>query len=112
MEDKKPPANAGAMGSILGLGRFHMPWSNPVSASQLLSLNSGAHEPQLLKSVCLDLCSTTGEAAARRIPCAAAKSSPAHHSWRKPPQNSKGPVQPNKYILKNVSKFERIKQNF
>ena len=25
---KNPPANAGDMGSIPGLGRFHMPWSN------------------------------------------------------------------------------------
>ena len=26
--DKNPSANAGAMGSIPGPGRFHMPWSN------------------------------------------------------------------------------------
>ena len=26
--DKNPPANAGDMGSIPGLGRSHMPWSN------------------------------------------------------------------------------------
>ena len=25
---KNPPANAGNMGSIPGLGRSHMPWSN------------------------------------------------------------------------------------
>ena len=25
---KIPPANAGDMGSILGPGRFHMPWGN------------------------------------------------------------------------------------
>ena len=25
---KNPPANAGGMGSILGPGRSHMPWSN------------------------------------------------------------------------------------
>ena len=26
--DRNPPANAGDVGSIPGLGRFHMPWSN------------------------------------------------------------------------------------
>ena len=26
--DKNPPANAGDMGLIPGLGRFHKPWSN------------------------------------------------------------------------------------
>ena len=26
--DKNPPANAGDTGSIPGLERFHMPWSN------------------------------------------------------------------------------------
>ena len=25
---KNPPANAGNMGSIPGLGRFHIPWGN------------------------------------------------------------------------------------
>ena len=34
---KNSPANAGDMGSIPGLGRFHMPWSNRACASQLLS---------------------------------------------------------------------------
>ena len=40
---KNPPANAGDTGSIPGLGRSHMPWSN------------SAHEPQLLKPTCLEL---------------------------------------------------------
>ena len=34
---KNPPVNAGDMGSICGLGRFHMPRSNDACSSQLLS---------------------------------------------------------------------------
>ena len=45
---KNPPANAGDMGSIPGLGRSHMPQSNEARAPQLLSLRSRAHKPQLL----------------------------------------------------------------
>ena len=41
-------ANAGDMGSIPGLGRSHMPWSNYARVPQLPSLRSRAHEPQLL----------------------------------------------------------------
>ena len=33
---KNPPANAGNMGLIPGLGRVHMPWSNEAPVSQLL----------------------------------------------------------------------------
>ena len=47
-----PPANAGDMGSGPGPGRSHVPRSNWVRAPQLLSLRSGAREPQLLKPVC------------------------------------------------------------
>ena len=54
---KYPPANAGDTGSIPGLGRSHMPWSNYARAPQLLSLRSRAREPQLLSS-----CATTTEA--------------------------------------------------
>ena len=45
---KNPPANAGDMGSSLGLGRSHMPQSNHAHAPQLLSLHSTAYVPQLL----------------------------------------------------------------
>ena len=48
------PANAGDMGSSPGLGGSHMPQSNWAHASQLLSLCSGAREPQLLKPACLE----------------------------------------------------------
>ena len=34
--DKNPPASAGNMGLIPGLGRFHMLWSNKAHAPQLL----------------------------------------------------------------------------
>ena len=44
---ENPPANAGDIGSIHML-KFHMPQSNEARASQLLSLCSKAHEPQLL----------------------------------------------------------------
>ena len=45
---KNPPANAGAMGSIPGPGRSHMPQSNEACAPQLLSLSSRARKLQLL----------------------------------------------------------------
>ena len=48
---KNSPANAGDMGSSPGLGRSHMRQSNSACASQLLSLCSRAHEPQLLKLI-------------------------------------------------------------
>ena len=43
-----PPANAGDTGSSPGPGGSHMPQSNSVCASQLLSLCSRAREPQVL----------------------------------------------------------------
>ena len=46
---KNLPANAGDTGPIPGLGRLYVPQSNKARASQLLSLCSGAWEPQLLK---------------------------------------------------------------
>ena len=42
------PASAGDMGSIPGPRSSHMPWSNEACVPQLLSLCSGAPEPQLL----------------------------------------------------------------
>ena len=46
--DKNPPANAGDTHSSPVLGRSHMSRSNKARATQLLSLRSRAHEPQLL----------------------------------------------------------------
>ena len=51
---KNLPANAGDTGSSPGPGRSHMPRSNYARAPQLLSLSSGAREPQLLKPTCLE----------------------------------------------------------
>ena len=49
LNDKKnPPANARDMGSIPGLGRSHMPWSNQACVPQLLSLWFSIWEPQPL----------------------------------------------------------------
>ena len=45
---ESPPANAGDVGSSPGPGRSHMPRSSWARAPQLLSLRSGACEPQLL----------------------------------------------------------------
>ena len=45
---KNLPANAGDMGSSPGQGRSHMPQSNWTRVPQLLSLRSGACEPQLV----------------------------------------------------------------
>ena len=45
---KNPPANAGNMGLIPGLGRSLRPRSNKACVPQLLRLGSRAWEPQLL----------------------------------------------------------------
>ena len=55
--DKNPPPNAGNMGLISGLWRFHMLRSNKVHVPQLLSQHSRACKPQLLS-----LCVATTEA--------------------------------------------------
>ena len=39
--DKNPPASVGDTGSIPGLGRSHMLWSNYAPLPQLLNLGSG-----------------------------------------------------------------------
>ena len=53
---KNPPANAGDMGSIPGLGGPHMWQNNLACAPQLPSLCSKAWEPQLLKPPCPRAC--------------------------------------------------------
>ena len=45
---KNPPASAGDMGSSPGRGGSHVPQRNWAPVPQLLSLPSGAREPQLL----------------------------------------------------------------
>ena len=48
---KNMPGNVGDMGSISGPGRSHMPWSNQVSAPQLLSQCSATREYPLLTTL-------------------------------------------------------------
>ena len=66
------PASTGDTGSSPGPGGSHMPRSSWARVPQLLSLRSGACEPELLS-----LCTTTTEA---RVPRARAL------QWEKPPQ--------------------------
>ena len=61
---ESPPASAGDMGSIPGLGGSHMPRSN------------WAREPQLLSLRVWSLCSATREAATVQSPRTAMKSGP------------------------------------
>ena len=86
---ENPPANTGDMGSITGLGKFHIQRSNWACASQLLSLCFRDLEPQLLKPVCLVL--------APRL-----DSRPRLLQLEKAPVRSEDPVQPqtNETILK------------
>ena len=43
---KNPPCNAKDTGSIPGLGKFHMLWSNGTCVPQLLNPHSRAHAMQ------------------------------------------------------------------
>jgi len=57
--DRNPSANSGDTGSIPGLGRFNMPWSNQVPVPQLLKparlepvlCNKRSHPPKALDKV-------------------------------------------------------------
>ena len=51
---KNPPANSGDAGSNPGPGRSHVPRNNKARTSQLPSLHSRAHVPQLLKPARLE----------------------------------------------------------
>ena len=68
---KNPPANAGDMGSSHGPGRSHVPRSNQAPGPQLLSLRSGAHEPQLLKPMRLEpvLCNRRSHRSEKPVHC-------------------------------------------
>ena len=68
--DRNLPVNAEGMGSIPGLGRFHMLQSNSACVLQILSMCVRAREPHLLKLAysrvpkpqLLSLCATITEA--------------------------------------------------
>ena len=53
----QPPPNAGDMGSIPGLGRSHMPWTNDAHAPQLLSLCSRT-KAEARETTARSLCAT------------------------------------------------------
>ena len=78
--DKNLPANAGGMGSLPDLGRFHMSQSNWARGSQLLSPCSGALEPQLPSSH-----AATNEAHAPKA-CAVPQEKPVQWEARAPQQ--------------------------
>ena len=84
---KNPPACAGDMGSIPGLGRSHMSGSNYGRVPQLLSLWSRAQEPQLLKPVHPRIFALQQRSPCMRNPSTAVKSSPY------PPQLEKAHAQ-------------------
>ena len=85
---KNPPANAGDVGSSPSQGRSHMPRSNEARASQLLSLHSRAHEPQLLGP-----CATTTES---RVPRAHAPQQEKPPLWEaRTPQQRVAPARHN-----------------
>jgi len=73
--------------------RSHMPWSNWFYAPQLLSQHSRAHKPQLLKPVCLELCSTR-EATSVRSQQPATREKPHSLQLEKARVRNKNPAQP------------------
>jgi len=80
---KNPPANAGDLGSIPGLGGFHMPWSNKALVPQLLSLHFTVHEPRLqslraatTEAHVLRVCAPNKRSHCKGDLCIATKSSP------------------------------------
>ena len=112
--DGNLPANAAAMGPVLGLGRFHMPQSNRALEPQSPSLCSRACELQLLKPCAQSLCSLTREATAMRNtrtatnlflrnqqqpPLATAQSSQATRKTQAKPKIN---FKENKFIKKNI----------
>ena len=73
---KNLPAKGGNTGSIPGLGRFHMTWSNHACVPQLLSPNSRVQELQLLKPTCVKPLLCNEKATTMRSLSIAVKSSP------------------------------------
>ena len=112
---RSPPASVGDTGSSPGPGGSHMPRSSQARAPRLLSLRSGAHEPQLL--------SPRATTTAARAPRAHALQqerppqweahvpqrgvAPAQHNQRKPTHSNEDPMQPK---LKKTNK-QTNKQN-
>ena len=94
---KNPPASAGDMGLIPGVGRFHMLWGNWAHGLQLLSPHTRA-------------CSTTRETTAVRSLSAATKSRPHLLQIAKAHMQQEDPAQPpskkkKKTLLKKRSQY-------
>ena len=70
------PANSADTGSSPGLGGSHMLWSNWACAPQLLTLRSGAREPQLLRPARLGLLLCNRRSHSSGKPCTTRKSGP------------------------------------
>ena len=75
---KNSSVNAGDTGSVPGLGRFHMLWSNCAHSATTSELCSRAWEPQLL-SLCARGAVPRGEGSPDR------SEEPAHRSEEEPP---------------------------
>ena len=98
---KKPPTNAGDMGSIPGLGRSHkVQRSDPIiktAEPTLQSPRAATTEPACCndRSPCTQsLCFATREATTRGSPCTTGEAYPFLHNWRKPSSSNEDPVQP------------------
>ena len=109
--DRTPPANAGGMGMIPGLGTFHMLPNNSAHAPHLLKLKpacSRALKPQLTSSCAIATQATRPEPVIR-YKRSHHSEKPGHHNeravpilgnYRKPTQSSKDPQPQIKYINK------------
>ena len=92
---KNPPANAEDTGSSPGPGRSHVLRSNSACAPQLLSLRSRAHEPQLLKPVCLEPVLCNKRSHRNEKPAHSNKEQPPLAATRESPMHSnEAPMQP------------------
>ena len=110
------PGNAGYVGLIPCLGRFHMLLGNQALVPQLLSPRSGALEPQLLNR-----CAVTTEASELYSPCFAAReamqrearapqleSGPHLLQLEKSPRAAKKPSKDKNKIIRNLKYCKNI----
>ena len=91
---KNPLANAGDMGSIPGLGRFHMLRGNEACSTQLLSPPATTTEARVLEG----LWSATRETTAMRSPHTTTREEPPLTPTTKALEQHEDPEQPNKQI--------------
>ena len=91
---ENPPANAEDTGSNPGLGGSHVPWSDKARAPQLLSLRSGACEPQLLKPARLEPMLCNGRSHHNERPAHRRQECPPLATTGGGPRSSEDPRQP------------------